>query len=140
MMERIFSEIELPSVVDEFLNTFSEQRLFLFHGNVGAGKTTFIKALCRKWEVEDNVQSPTYGLVNTYVRANGKEIHHFDLYRTKDEQEIFHSGISEYLDTDGICLVEWPKNIVSFLAENFVEVFLEHHHNRRKLRAQICEL
>lgn len=139
-MERIFSEEELPSVVDEFLNTFSEQRLFLFHGNVGAGKTTFVRALCQKWEVEDNVQSPTYGLVNTYQRANGKEIHHFDLYRTKDEQEIFQSGISEYLDTDAICLVEWPKNIVSFLAENFVEVFLEHHQNRRKLRAQICEL
>lgn len=83
--------------------------IWLFRGQMGAGKTTLVKELTRQLGVVGHVQSPTFALVNEYARPNDTEIYHFDLYRLKNAQEALDIGIEDYLDSGNICLIEWPE-------------------------------
>ena len=83
--------------------------IWLFRGQMGAGKTTLVKELTRQLGVNGHVQSPTFALVNEYARPNGSDIYHFDLYRLKNAQEALDIGIEDYLDSGNICLIEWPE-------------------------------
>lgn len=83
--------------------------IWLFRGQMGAGKTTLVKELTRQLGVVGHVQSPTFALVNEYARPNDTEIYHFDLYRLKNAQEALDIGIEDYLDSGKICLIEWPE-------------------------------
>lgn len=83
--------------------------IWLFRGQMGAGKTTLVKELTRQLGVVGHVQSPTFALVNEYARPNDTEIYHFDLYRLKNAQEALDIGIEDYLDSGNICLLEWPE-------------------------------
>lgn len=83
--------------------------IWLFRGQMGAGKTTLVKELTRQLGVVGHVQSPTFALVNEYARPNDTEIYHFDLYRLKNSQEALDIGIEDYLDSGKICLIEWPE-------------------------------
>ncbi len=113
---------ELPPVARQLLSSYPESRLFTFTGDLGAGKTTFIKAICEELEVADEVNSPTYSLVNEYL---GKEtVYHLDLYRLKDLQEALDAGIEEYLYSGCYCFIEWPQ-IVLPLVEQHVAVRIE---------------
>jgi len=112
---------ELPAVAVRLLEKFPLNRLFFFFGEMGAGKTTFIKALCAALGVYDEVSSPTYSIVNEYESGTGK-VYHFDFYRLKSETEALDMGYEEYFHDGSYCLVEWPEKIVSLWPPEFVKV------------------
>ncbi len=101
---------DLPVVAKEMLATLQEApRVWLFRGQMGAGKTTLSKELLKQLGIDQNVQSPTFSLVNEYQTNAGETVYHFDLYRLKNIQEALAIGIEEYLDSGHICLIEWPE-------------------------------
>ena len=101
---------DLPVVAKEMLASLQEApRVWLFRGQMGAGKTTLSKELLKQLGIDQNVQSPTFSLVNEYQTKSGETVYHFDLYRLKNIQEAVAIGIEEYLDSGHICLIEWPE-------------------------------
>ena len=112
---------ELPAVASHLLSSFPDQRLFFFFGEMGAGKTTFIKALAAALGVIDEVSSPTYSIVNEY-RSGNESVYHFDFYRLKTETEALDMGYEEYFYDGNYCLVEWPEKIVNLWPPGFVRI------------------
>ncbi|QNK62821.1 tRNA (adenosine(37)-N6)-threonylcarbamoyltransferase complex ATPase subunit type 1 TsaE [Pedobacter sp. PAMC26386] len=112
---------ELSSAADALLSFAGNEKIFAFEGEMGAGKTTFIKVLCKKLGVTEVVNSPTFSIVNEYDAA-GQVIYHFDFYRIKNLQEVFDIGYEEYFYSGNICLIEWPERIRELLPENYLEV------------------
>ncbi len=101
---------DLESLAKELIPlALAHSPVWLFRGQMGAGKTTLVKELTRQLGVEGHVQSPTFALVNEYARPNDSDIYHFDLYRLKNAQEALAIGIEDYLDSGNICLIEWPE-------------------------------
>ena len=116
----------LESAARTFLNEIGSIRKVAFYGNMGAGKTTFITALCKELKAIDLVSSPTFAIVNEYETESGTLIHHFDFYRIKDPVELFDIGFEEYLDDDGSwCFIEWPEKANNLLTEDFIEVHID---------------
>lgn len=105
---------DLPKAAAEILK--NSHRIIGFEGELGAGKTTLIKEICRQLGVKDAMSSPTFNLVNTYEAAN-EPVYHFDLYRVKDVSECLDLGITDYLDSGQYCLIEWPEAAEPILAE-----------------------
>ena len=101
---------------------FQDKKCIVFDAPMGAGKTTFIKALCKVLEVTDEVTSPTFSIVNEYLCKNGEKIYHFDLYRIKDLDEAMSAGTEEYIYGDTYCFIEWPEVIYPVLGDNVIEV------------------
>jgi len=112
---------QLPGVVQQILQKFSRDRIFLFFGDMGAGKTTFIKSFCLELGIIDNVSSPTYSIVNEYPSPKGK-VYHFDFYRLKSESEAMDMGYEEYFYSGDYCLIEWPQKINNLWPESFVKI------------------
>jgi len=111
----------LSSAAKALLNFAGDHKMIIFEGDMGAGKTTFIKAICGELGVEDNVSSPTFSIVNEYAAA-GTTIYHFDFYRIKNLQEAYDIGYEEYFYSGDLCLIEWPERITELLPENYVKV------------------
>lgn len=128
-MENIIRDLEeLESLVQQLINFAGERRKFLFFGEIGAGKTTFIQMICRHLGVQDKVTSPTFSLVNEYPYSkNGREeyVHHLDLYRLKNTEEAIDIGIEEYLDDPWFCLIEWPEIIEPLWPVDPVKIKIE---------------
>jgi tRNA threonylcarbamoyladenosine biosynthesis protein TsaE len=112
---------DLSEVAESLLKQFPNQRIFLFFGEMGAGKTTFIKSLCEQLGVTDRVSSPTFSIVNEYQSGKGK-VYHFDFYRLKTETEALDMGYEEYLYDGNYCLVEWPEKIKNLWPREFVKI------------------
>jgi len=102
----------------------AKNKTLLFYGQMGVGKTTLIKELCRSLGVLDNISSPTFSLVNEYQTANNDKVYHFDFYRIEDEEEAFDIGIEDYFDSKNWCFIEWPENIENLLPLDAVEIHL----------------
>ena len=115
----------LDAAAAEFLEAVGENRLIAFYGNLGAGKTTFIKALCDRLGVDDNVCSPTFTIVNEYRAADGDSVFHFDFYRIDSLREAQDLGLDEYFYSGCFCFMEWPEKIAELLPEETVEVHIE---------------
>ncbi len=98
---------------------------------MGAGKTTFIKALLQLLDVEDSVSSPTFSMVNEYFSAEIGPVFHFDFYRIESEGEILDIGYEDYFYSDGFCLVEWPEKIPDLLPENSLKIRISTHRDQR---------
>ena len=111
----------LGSAAKALLSFAEEEKVFIFEGEMGAGKTTFIKALCAELGVEDVVSSPTFSLVNEYARDTGV-VYHFDFYRIRDIREAYDIGYEEYFYSGHICLIEWPERIEELLPEHYIKV------------------
>jgi tRNA threonylcarbamoyladenosine biosynthesis protein TsaE len=106
-MELHFHLEEIETAARQFWRRFPAGKVFAFHGDMGAGKTTFIHALCNLKGVKDTVGSPTFSIINEYQYPDGK-IYHIDLYRLKDEEEALRTGVEDVLYSGELCLVEWP--------------------------------
>lgn len=124
---------ELPSCARKLLDFAGGRRIFLFYGEMGAGKTTFIQAICMQLGVRGAVSSPTFALVNEYSSREGP-VYHFDFYRLKNEEEAFDIGVEEYFDSGHYCLVEWPEKIPGLLPEKYLAIEIEAYENSRKIK------
>jgi tRNA threonylcarbamoyladenosine biosynthesis protein TsaE len=108
----------------QFVAAMGNNRVFAFYGKMGAGKTTFIKALCTELGVDDVITSPTFAIVNEYTAGDGSPIYHFDFYRIKKLDEVYDMGYEDYFYNGGLCLIEWPELIETLLPEDAVEVHI----------------
>ena len=111
----------LDQAAKEVLKFAQNERFFIFEGEMGAGKTTFIKALAKELGVKEVVSSPTFSIVNEY-EGDGGIIYHFDFYRIKNLQEAYDIGYEEYFYSDHICLIEWPEKVEELLPEHYVKI------------------
>jgi tRNA threonylcarbamoyladenosine biosynthesis protein TsaE len=119
------------------LNNFQDDRIFAFYGAMGAGKTTFIKAICHELGSNDYVTSPTFALINEYSTIKGSVIYHFDFYRIKKLEEAFDLGYEDYIYSGNYCFIEWPEMIEQLLPEGIVEVRIKEGDNGiRSVEAQ----
>ncbi|MBR6750495.1 MAG: tRNA (adenosine(37)-N6)-threonylcarbamoyltransferase complex ATPase subunit type 1 TsaE [Bacteroidaceae bacterium] len=107
-----------------FIEQIGNDKVFAFYGNMGAGKTTFIKAVCQELGVTDVINSPTFAIVNEYEAGNGDTIYHFDCYRINKIVEAIDMGCTDYFDSGNLCLIEWPENIDSLLPDDTVSVHI----------------
>lgn len=112
----------LPEVAAEMLNAIGDRRVVAFFGEMGAGKTTFIKALCDHLEVSDVTGSPSFGLINEYRSKGGDTVYHIDFYRIRDLEEAYDLGYEEYIYSGSYCFIEWPEKVDSLLPEDTVRV------------------
>jgi tRNA threonylcarbamoyladenosine biosynthesis protein TsaE len=124
-MDIVYTLAELPAVAPRVLEALDGRRIVALHGDMGAGKTTFVHACCETLGVEGNVSSPTFALVNEYRTGAGETIYHMDWYRLKDEEEALQAGMEEYLYSGARCLVEWPDRAPGLLPENAAHLYLE---------------
>ena len=128
------TEILIPSLdkiadaAQELVAQMGHRRVFAFYGGMGAGKTTFIKALCQQLGVKDAVTSPTFAIVNEYG-SNIGPIYHFDFYRIKNLAEVMDLGFDDYAYSGHLCLMEWPELIEDLLPDNTVSVHIEETEN-----------
>ncbi|NLR94816.1 MULTISPECIES: tRNA (adenosine(37)-N6)-threonylcarbamoyltransferase complex ATPase subunit type 1 TsaE [Flammeovirga] len=114
---------DLPEAAKKILDfTKSSSPVWLFEGEMGAGKTTLIKAICDELGVLDHVNSPTFALVNEYMTNDADTVYHFDMYRIKDEMEAFDIGFEEYLYSQNLCLIEWPSKVERLLPDDCTEI------------------
>lgn len=118
-------EYDLQVVADTLLKLNSSNRIFALYGEMGAGKTTFIRYLCQHIGVVDAISSPTYGLIHSYSSPTNGLVHHFDCYRLKNIREIQEIGFSEYLYSGQYCFIEWPELIESLLPPETVRIFIK---------------
>lgn len=120
-----FKEEDIRQAAKQFLENMGENTIFAFYGKMGAGKTTFIKAVCEELGVDDTVTSPTFAIVNEYEAANGRPIYHFDFYRIKKVSEAYDMGCEEYFYSGHPCFIEWPELIEEVLPEETVNITIE---------------
>ncbi|MGF1635921.1 MAG: tRNA (adenosine(37)-N6)-threonylcarbamoyltransferase complex ATPase subunit type 1 TsaE [Cyclobacteriaceae bacterium] len=114
------SEEDLLEIGRSLIDFSGDEKILVFDGDMGAGKTTLIKYVCKLLNVTDHVSSPTFSLVNEYRTENGNTIYHFDFYRIKSEEEALDIGIEEYLDSGHYCFIEWPWKIASLIPDNYI--------------------
>ena len=125
-------EIKINSLADineaakQFIENMGDGKVFAFYGKMGAGKTTFIKAICEELGVDDVITSPTFAIVNEYQSATtGDSIYHFDFYRIKKLEEVYDMGYEDYFYSDSLCFLEWPELIDDLLPEDATKVTIE---------------
>lgn len=118
---------DLPRAAKEFVETMGDATVFAFHGEMGAGKTTFINALAKALGVEDDVtNSPSFSLINEYRSDTTAElIYHFDLYRLENMAEAVEIGVEDYFDSGAVCLIEWPDVVNDILPNDTVDVYID---------------
>lgn len=121
MLLTIQSVSGLHPAASEIINFSANSRIFLFYGEMGAGKTTLIKALCECLGTNEPVTSPTFSIVNEYIGAKNK-IYHFDFYRLKNQTEALDMGCEEYFYSGAYCFIEWPEKIPDLLPEHYIAI------------------
>ena len=117
-MEVIFTLEEIEGVAKRILALTAGFKVFGIHGDMGAGKTTFIHALCKEMGVHDHISSPTFSIINQYRTTEGEIIYHMDLYRLKDEVEAVSSGVEDCLLSGNTCFVEWPERAAGIFPDD----------------------
>lgn len=124
---------DLEGTAKEIIELFPEERIFTLYGSMGAGKTTFMKAMGKVLGVTDVVTSPTFSLVNVYNCKSGNSVFHFDLYRIKSVAELYDIGYEEYLYSGNYCFLEWPENMSELLPEIYVYIYIEEQSGGERL-------
>ena len=117
-----------------FIAAMGDNTVFAFYGKMGAGKTTFIKAVCEELGVTDVINSPTFAIVNEYRSdTTGELIYHFDFYRIKKLEEVYDMGYEDYFYSGALCFIEWPELIEDLLPGNTVNVYIEETENGSRM-------
>ena len=128
-MKKVYFELESLDKIHEaaryFLNAVGDANIFAIDGDMGVGKTTFIKAVCEELGVKDVITSPTFSLVNEYTDGKGEPVYHFDFYRIKKLEEVYDMGYEDYFYSGALCFIEWPELIEELLPGNTVRVTIE---------------
>ena len=124
---------DIDTAAKIFVEKFGNKKIFAFYGEMGAGKTTFIKSICKSMGVTGAITSPTFSLVNVYKTDSGLLIYHFDFYRIKNIEEAYDFGYEDYFYSGNICFIEWPELIESLLPEDVVEVRFTIDENEQRL-------
>lgn len=129
----ISNENELDFISKEIFEKF-KSKVFLFYGEMGVGKTAFIKSICKHLNVVDVVSSPTFSIVNQYVNDQDEFMYHFDFYRTNNKNEIFDIGYEEYLFSDSYCFIEWPERLDNLLPDKYLEIKMKLNKGNRLIK------
>ena len=116
----------------QFIGLIGDRTVFAFNGKMGAGKTTFIKAICEMMGVKETVNSPTFSIVNEYEAADGRIIYHFDCYRITNTQEALDLGAEDYLYSGNLCFIEWSENMAPLLPDSLVNVDIEEQEDGKR--------
>ncbi len=140
-MEIHISNLEhIGEAAREFIKNIGETRVFAFYGKMGAGKTTFVKAVCEALGVEDVITSPTFAIVNEYTVTSCSDlsplpstIFHFDFYRIKNLEEVYDMGYEDYFYSGALCFIEWPELIEDILPEDAIRVSIEEQEDGSRL-------
>ena len=122
MQIKIESLERIHEAAREFIDKKGAATVFAFYGKMGAGKTTFIKAVCEELGVEDVITSPTFAIVNEYTDREGSPVYHFDFYRIKKLEEVYDMGYQDYFDSGNLCFLEWPELIDELLPTDAAKV------------------
>jgi tRNA threonylcarbamoyladenosine biosynthesis protein TsaE len=125
---------ELDEIGNQLLENFGNQKKIVFFGEMGVGKTTLIKSICKALNVQDIVTSPTFSVVNEYQTDIGSAIFHFDFFRIKNKEELLDLGFEEYIYSDNYCLIEWPEKAEGLLDDNFVEIRMTKNKDCRTIK------
>lgn len=122
---KIKSLEQINEAAKEFIRAIGKGKVFAFYGKMGAGKTTFIKAVCEELGVKDVITSPTFAIINEYTDKEGKPIYHFDFYRIKKLDEVYDMGYEDYFYSGNLCFLEWPELIEDVLPEDCIKVTIQ---------------
>lgn len=134
---KINSLDKINDTAKEFVSIMGEHKVFVFYGSMGAGKTTFITALCKELGVTDVISSPTFAIVNEYETVSGNSIYHFDFYRINKVEEAFDFGYEDYFYSGNLCFIEWPEKVAELIPDNAVKVFItEKEDGSREIECQ----
>ncbi len=123
---------DIDIVARKFVENMGDNNVFAFYGQMGAGKTTFIKAICNALGVTETITSPTFAIVNEYSKNDGDPIYHFDFYRIKDIEEAYDFGYEDYFYSGHLCLIEWPELVEPLLPESVVRVEIVVEENEQR--------
>ena len=133
-MLTIHSLDKIHETASQFISQIGEQTVFAVNGKMGAGKTTFIKAVCEEMGVKEIVNSPTFSIINEYAADGGRIIYHFDCYRISKIEEALEIGIEEYLYSGNLCFIEWSENIAPLLPDSYTIVeIIENEKGQREI-------
>ncbi|MFN5184072.1 MAG: tRNA (adenosine(37)-N6)-threonylcarbamoyltransferase complex ATPase subunit type 1 TsaE [Bacteroidota bacterium] len=131
----IQNEDDLENISFEILNHCKDIKKFTLSGELGAGKTTLIKSICKKLGAIENLSSPSFSIINEYKTGTGEYIYHMDLYRIKNKQELLEIGFDEYIYSDEYCFIEWPEIAKDYLPEKYVDLKIKVlKDNKRELK------
>lgn len=142
MYKEVFESHSLEDnleIAEQILATCKSKKIFGFYGDLGAGKTTLIKTLCKVLNVEEEVNSPTFTFIHEY-EGGGEPVYHFDFYRIRSEAEAYELGLEEYFDSGSYCFVEWPEKIASLFQplEEIAQIRIELQANNTRTIEVIC--
>lgn len=133
-----FELTEIDNIATEIIALAGDKKVIAFHGEMGAGKTTLIHALCKVLKVKDVVSSPTFSIINEYRSGAADIMYHLDLYRLKDETEAIAAGVEDCLYSGNLCMVEWPEKAEKIIPADTVHCYLKLvSHNERKLQINL---
>lgn len=133
-MELKITDIDkIDIIAKEFLSEIGDNKIIAFNAEMGAGKTTFIKAICKTLGATDIATSPTFSIVNEYNTNTNNTIYHFDFYRLEQPEEALDFGLYEYLDSGNYCFIEWPDMIGNLMPENILEVSIKVNNNEERI-------
>ena len=125
---------DLDEIAQQIIAVTGSRKKIVFFGEIGVGKTTLIKAICKGLNVQDEVVSPTFSIVNEYNNKIGEKVYHFDFYRLKSELEAYDLGYEDYLYSGNVCLIEWPEKIASLIPEDAVEFHISGMGDKRDIK------
>lgn len=124
---------DLDTVAQKFIEKMDDKNVYAFYGEMGVGKTTFIKAICEALGVKETITSPTFAIVNEYKNEDGKPIFHFDFYRIKNLDEVYDFGYEDYFYSGNLCFIEWPELVETLLPDDVVKVQITVGDNEERL-------
>ena len=124
---------EINNIAARFIQAHPADRIFAFYGEMGVGKTTFIKAICEEMKVQDYVTSPTFALINEYKTKDNQSIFHFDFYRILNVSEAYDFGYEDYFYSGNYCFIEWPELIETILPSIVVKVTIREIENGKRI-------
>ncbi len=140
-MDIVYTLAEINDAAKKIWGAGKQNKIWALHGEMGAGKTTFVHALCEYLEVKDVISSPTFSIINEYQSAVAGTIYHMDWYRLKDEEEAMQAGVEDCLLSGNLCIVEWPEKAAGLLPDDILNIYIENIDTAtRKIRVEKDEI